>query len=72
MLTDERLRRHLAQFISELSMHTEPPESVVERHGPADDLDDFVSYEDEDGLVVCEKTNPKAWLCSDETRPLRP
>lgn len=54
-------------------MHTESLEPVVERPGPADaTLDDYVSYEDRDGLVVCEKKNPNAWICSDDARPLSP
>lgn len=32
------------------------PESV--------ELDQFASYEDDDGFVICDRKNPKAWIKS--------
>lgn len=37
-----------------------------------DDFADFTSYEDGTGYVICDRTNPKAWISSDETQPLAP
>lgn len=40
----------------------------VAQHG--EDLPDLTGYEDGDSYVVCEKTNPNAWVRSDETADL--
>lgn len=34
------------------------------------DLDRYASYEDGDGLVVCDRENPNAWLRSDAVTDL--
>lgn len=54
-------------------MHTEQPTARAEPREPQPDhLDDYAGYEDGDGYVVCEKTNAKAWIRSDETTTLSP
>lgn len=35
-----------------------------------EDLNDVTGYEDGDSYVVCEKSNPKAWVRSDVTTEL--
>lgn len=46
----------------------------LERHdGPSTDRTDFdryTSYDDEGSLVICDRTNPSAWIRSDETESL--
>lgn len=49
-------------------MHTEQHEALAEPAVPQrNDLKEFTSYQDGDGLVICDKQNPKAWIRSDET-----
>lgn len=56
-----------------------PDDRSVRRSGtrapdPADteaDLANLVSYEEEDGLVVCDRENPRAWIKADSVEPLR-
>jgi hypothetical protein len=38
----------------------------------SDDLEDVTGYEDGDSYVVCEKSNPNAWIRADVTTTLSP
>jgi hypothetical protein len=54
-------------------MRTEQSETTAE---PAErestDLDEFTGYEDGESYVVCDRTNPKAWIRSDLTAARSP
>lgn len=49
-----------------MQRQTTQPELVAEEP-PAADLDSFASYDDGDALVVCDRSNPNAWIRSDAT-----
>lgn len=52
-------------------MQSELSEPVVEApDAEVPDLDFVTGYEDADGYVICEKSNPKAWIRADETTQL--
>lgn len=34
-------------------------------------IEDLVSYEEDGALVVCDRSNPRAWIKSDDVEPLR-
>lgn len=54
-------------------MRTEQTEVEIEPATPEyNDLNDFASYEDGERLVVCDRTNPKAWISAETTRALDP
>lgn len=54
-------------------MRTESTETAAEAATPEyNDLDEFVGYEDGERHVVCDKTNPKAWISAEETRTIEP
>lgn len=49
-------------------MRTESSEAIAEPTEPeVTDLDEFAGYEDGESYVVCDRTNPKAWIRSDRT-----
>lgn len=52
-------------------MERESSDAGAER-APQDDCTEFTSYEDGRGIVVCDTKNPKAWIASDEPRPVAP
>jgi len=52
-------------------MHQEPQAAVGTVPDRAE-LDQYASYEDEGSLVICDKTEPAAWVRSDVTEPIRP
>jgi hypothetical protein len=35
------------------------------------DFEQYVSYEDEDGTLICDSKNPSAWIRSDAVTPIR-
>lgn len=47
-----------------------PAETTDRNESIAPDLEDFVAYEDDDALIVCERSNPNAWIRSTVTMPL--
>lgn len=47
-----------------------PAETTDRNESIATDLEDFVAYEDDDALVICERSNPNAWIRSTVTEPL--
>jgi hypothetical protein len=55
-------------------MEAAPHERQYAVEPPAElpDLDEFTSYEDDGALVVCETSNPNAWVRSDVTTDLEP
>lgn len=50
-----------------MSSPGEPDPDPAEEHTQTAEL---VAYEDGDALIVCEKTNPNAWIRSTVTMPL--
>lgn len=36
------------------------------------DLEDVTCYEDDDATVICDRTNPKAWIRSDAVAAIDP
>lgn len=44
------------------------PQTVPDRP----DLEQYVSYEDGDDVVICDRTEPASWLRSDHTVTVRP
>lgn len=50
-------------------MHV-PADTTDRNESKATDLEDFVAYEDDDALVICERSNPNAWIRSTVTMPL--
>lgn len=54
-------------------MRTEQTEAIPEpTEQEITEFDEFAGYEDGDGYVVCDRTNPKAWIRSDRTTTLSP
>lgn len=51
--------------------HTTATEADAERRAEID-YDRFASYEDGDSTVICDRTEPAAWLKSDVTATLDP
>lgn len=47
-------------------------ESIDQTEAPLEDLSDVTGHEDGDSYVVCEKSNPKAWIRSDVATERRP
>lgn len=47
-------------------MRTEEELSSVDADPEVPELDDVTGYDDDDGHVICDRENPKAWIRSDE------
>lgn len=48
-----------------MTEHVFDTESEIET--PPDRLDEYTSYEDDGSLVVCDRSDPNAWVRSDVT-----